>query len=66
MSMKAIFFGNKIKPLRCSNQMQQPSPDEEFQLDKVLDEVEMELIWLGEESAYSFSCPECQFDFIYE
>ncbi len=46
--------------------MQQPSPDEEFQLDKVLDEIGLELIWLGEESAYSFSCPECQFDFIYE
>jgi hypothetical protein len=34
--------------------------------DDILNEVEMELIWLGEESMYCLVCPEFQFDFIYE
>jgi hypothetical protein len=39
---------------------------EDFQSDNVLNEIELELIWLGEESMYCLSCPEFQFDFIYE
>jgi hypothetical protein len=46
--------------------MQQTPQDEVFQSDNVLSEVELELIWLGEESMYCLSCPEFQFDFIYE
>jgi hypothetical protein len=41
-------------------------PDEFFRSDNVLNEVELELNWLGEESMYCLSCPEFQFDFIYE
>jgi hypothetical protein len=37
-----------------------------FHTDNVLNAVEMELIWLGEESMYCLVCPEFQFDFIYE
>jgi hypothetical protein len=44
----------------------QTPPDEFFQSDNVLNEVELELNWLGEESMYCLSCPEFQFDFIYE
>jgi hypothetical protein len=44
--------------------MQQTPRDEVFQSDNVLDKVELELIWLGEESC--LSCSEFQFDFIYE
>jgi hypothetical protein len=44
-----------------------PTPqDEVFQSDDILNEVEMELIWLGEENMYCLVCPEFQFDFIYE
>jgi hypothetical protein len=46
--------------------MQQTLQDEVFQSDNVLNEVDMELIWLGEESVYCLVCPEFQFDFIYE
>jgi hypothetical protein len=46
--------------------MQQMPQDELFQSDNVLSEVELELIWLGEESMYCLVCPEFQFDFIYE
>jgi hypothetical protein len=46
---------------------QTPAPqDDVFQSDDILNEVEMELIWLGEESMYCLVCPEFQFDFIYE
>jgi hypothetical protein len=46
--------------------MQHTPPDEDFQLHNVVNEVELELRWLGEESMYCLSCPEFQFDFIYE
>jgi hypothetical protein len=46
--------------------MQQTPLDEFFQSDNVLNEVELEVSWLGEESMYCLSCPEFQFDFIYE
>jgi hypothetical protein len=46
--------------------MQQTPPDEVSQSDNVLNEVELELNWLGEESMYCLSCPEFQFDFIHE
>jgi hypothetical protein len=52
--------GNKM------SQAVHPPPDEVFQSDNVLNEVELELIWLGEESMHCLSCPEFQFDFIYE
>jgi hypothetical protein len=45
---------------------EQTPPDEIFRSDNVLNEVELELNWLGEESMYCLSCPEFQFDFIYE
>ncbi len=49
------------------NMQQTPTPiDDVFQSDDILNEVEMELIWLGEESMYCLVCPEFQFDFIYE
>jgi hypothetical protein len=41
-------------------------PDEVLISDNVLNDVEMELIWLGEESMYRLVRPEFQFDFIYE
>jgi hypothetical protein len=50
----------------ASEDTQQPPQDEVFQSDNVLSEVELELIWLGEESMYCLSSPEFQFDFIYE
>jgi hypothetical protein len=46
--------------------MQQTPPDKDFKSDNVLNEIEVELIWLGEESMYGLSCPEFQFDFIHE
>jgi hypothetical protein len=46
--------------------MQQTPRDAFFQSDKVLNEIEMELIWLGEESMYCLVCPEFRYDFIYE
>jgi hypothetical protein len=46
--------------------MQQTPPDAVFQSDNVLNEVELEVSWLGEESMYCLSCTEFQFDFIYE
>jgi hypothetical protein len=54
------------KPVNAPPDMQQTPPDEGFQSDNVLNEVELELVWLGEESMYCLSCPEFQFDFIYE
>jgi hypothetical protein len=54
------------KPANAPQDMQQTPPDEIFQTDNVLNEVELELNWLGEESMYCLSCPEFQFDFIYE
>jgi hypothetical protein len=35
-------------------------------VDNVLNEVGLELIWLGEESVYCLACPGFQFEFIYE
>jgi hypothetical protein len=61
--------GNQATPDESADapqEMQQTPPDEIFQLDNVLNEVEMELVWLGEESMYCLSCPEFQCDFIYE
>jgi hypothetical protein len=54
------------KPVYAPQDMQQTPPDEAFQSDNVLNKVELELVWLGEESMYCLSCPEFQFDFIYE
>jgi hypothetical protein len=44
---------------------EQTPPDEMVRSDNVLSEVELELNWLGEESMHCLSCPEFQFDFIY-
>jgi hypothetical protein len=57
---------NPDKPANSQPDMQQTPPDEVFQSDNVLNEVEFELSWLGEESMYCLSCPEFQFNFIYE
>jgi hypothetical protein len=46
--------------------MEQTPENEVFLSDNVLNVVELELNWLGEESMYCLSCPEFQFDFIYE
>jgi hypothetical protein len=54
------------QPATAPQDMQQTPQDEVFQSDNVLNEVELELIWLGEESMHCLSCPEFQFDFIYE
>jgi hypothetical protein len=54
------------KPANAQLDIQQTPPDEVFQSDNVLNEVELELSWLGEESMYCLSCPTFQFDFIYE
>jgi hypothetical protein len=54
------------KPADAPLYMQHTPRDEVFQSDDVLNKVEMELIWLGEESMYCLVCPEFQFDFIYE
>jgi hypothetical protein len=57
---------NPDKSQIAQEDMQQMPQDKVFQSDNVLNEVELELIWLGEESMYCLSCPEFQFDFIYE
>jgi hypothetical protein len=54
------------KPANAAPDMQKTPQDEVFQSDDVLNKLEMELIWLGEESMYCLACPEFQFDFIYE
>jgi hypothetical protein len=54
------------KPANAPQDMQQTPQDEVFQSDNVFNEVELELFWLGEESMHCLSCPEFQFDFIYE
>jgi hypothetical protein len=54
------------KPANAPHDMQQTFQDEAFRSDNVLNEVELELVWLGEESMYCLSCPAFQFDFIYE
>ena len=47
--------------------MQQAPQDEVFQSDNALNEVELEVIWLGEESVHCcLPCPEFSFDYIYE
>jgi hypothetical protein len=46
--------------------MQQTPRDAFFQSNNVLNEVEMELIWLGEESMYCLVCPEFQYYYVYE
>jgi hypothetical protein len=45
---------------------QTPQQEEVFQSDNVLNEIKLELNWLGEESVYCLSRSEFQFDFIYE
>jgi hypothetical protein len=55
------------KPANTPQDLQQTlPPDELLQSDNVLNEVELELVWLGEESMYCLSRHEFQFDFIYE
>jgi hypothetical protein len=54
------------EPANAPPDTQQTPPVEVFQSDTLLNAVEMELIWLGEESMYCLVCPEFQFDFIYE
>jgi hypothetical protein len=53
-------------PVDMYEPSQQTPQDKIFQSDNILNAVELELIWLGEESMYCLSCPEFQFDFIYE
>jgi hypothetical protein len=48
------------KPANTSQDMQQTLQDELFQSDNVLNEVELELVWLGEESMYCLSRSEFQ------
>jgi hypothetical protein len=54
------------EPVDAPQEMHQTPQDKVFQSDIILNEVELELIWLGEESMYCLSCREFQFDFIYE
>jgi hypothetical protein len=54
------------KPANPPPNMQQTPRDAFFQSNNVLNEVEMELIWLGEESMYRLVCPEFQYDYVYE
>jgi hypothetical protein len=54
------------KPANAPPYMYQMPPDKVFLLDNVLNEVEMELIWLEEESMYCLVRTEFNFDFIYE
>jgi hypothetical protein len=54
------------EPANAPQDTEQTPQDKIFQSDNVLNEVELELIWLGEESMYCLSCREFQFDFIYE
>jgi hypothetical protein len=54
------------EPANAPADTQQTHQDGVFQSDTLLNAVEMELIWLGEESMYCLVCPEFQFDFIYE
>jgi hypothetical protein len=54
------------KAVNAPPNMQHTPRDAFFQSDNVLNKLEMELIWLGEESMYCLVCPEFQFDFIYE
>jgi hypothetical protein len=54
------------KSANAPRDTQQTPQDEIIQSDNVLNEVELELNWLGEDSMYCLSCPEFQFDFIYE
>jgi hypothetical protein len=54
------------KQANSSQDTQQTSHVEDLQSDNVLNEVELELVWLGEESMYCLSRPVFQFDFIYE
>jgi hypothetical protein len=54
------------KTANAPQDRQHTPQDEVFHSDNILSEVELELIWLGEESMYCLSCPEFQFDFIYE
>jgi hypothetical protein len=55
-----------VKSANAPPDMQQTPQDKVFQSDNILNEVELELVWLGEESMYCLSCPAFQFDFIYE
>jgi len=43
-----------------------PTPDKLFESDPILSPVELELLWLGEESLCCFMTRDFQFDFIYE
>jgi hypothetical protein len=61
--------GVQTTPTKVANappDTQQTPQDEVLQSDNVLNEVELELNWLGEESMYCLSRPEFQFDFVYE
>jgi hypothetical protein len=53
------------KPANAPPNMQHTPRDEVFQSDNVLNEVEMELIWLGEESMYCLVCPDFEYDYVY-
>jgi hypothetical protein len=53
------------KLANASRDRQHTPPEEVLQSDNVLNEVELEVIWLGEESIYCLSCHEFQFDSIY-
>jgi len=50
----------------ASSQKRQMPQDALFQSDPILNPVELELLWLGEESMFCLSVTEYQFDFIYE
>jgi hypothetical protein len=65
-SSRKYVHASSEAPANDPPDMQQTSPDEVFQSDNVLNEVELELNWLGEESMYCLSCATFQFDFIYE
>jgi hypothetical protein len=54
------------KGLKHARLLEDGPQDEFFHIDSLLNEVEMQLIWLGEESMYCLVCPDFQFDYIYE
>jgi hypothetical protein len=53
---------NPDKPANAHPDMQQTLTDEDFQSNNVLNEVELELIWLGEDSQVCTACRVLNFN----
>jgi hypothetical protein len=59
-STRNVVQATPNKPANTPHKILLTPQDEVFQSDNVLNEVELELIWLGEESICCLSCPEFQ------